>query len=270
VFSPYYAWAGRRVPEDHCALNVALYGRRSRWCMTERGRHAVTRDRQHFGVGPSRLDWDGNALNLRIDETAVPHLAPVRGTVRLIPDAITNYETALDAAGRHRWRPYAPLARIEVDLDRPRLKWSGHGYFDANCGSRGIEADFVHWNWSRARIGDRARIFYEADRRDGSALGLDLRFGPDGSVEPAGTTPPRADLPGTLWRVDRATRSEGPVRVLRRLEDAPFYARAMLETRLDGARAEMVHEALDLDRFASRWVRALMPWRMPRARWWGG
>ncbi len=27
VFSPYYAWSGRRSPDNHCALNVALYGR---------------------------------------------------------------------------------------------------------------------------------------------------------------------------------------------------------------------------------------------------
>lgn len=270
MFSPYYAWRGRRAPEDHCALNVALYGRTNRWCMTERGRHAVTRDRASFGVGPSRLDWDGDALTVTIAETAVPHLSPVRGTVRLIPEAMTDYAAELDAAGRHHWRPYAPLSRIEVDLARPRLKWSGHGYLDANFGSRGLEADFAHWNWSRARLGDRARLFYEADRRDGSALRLDLRVHADGRVEELADPPPRAPLPGTLWRVDRSTRSEGAVRVLRRLEDAPFYARGMLETRLEGERAETVHETLDLDRFASRWVKALMPWRMPRATWWGG
>jgi len=238
--------------------------------MTERGRHSVTRDRSSFGVGPSRLDWDGAALTVTIAETAVPHLSPVRGTVRLIPEVLTDYEPALDAAGLHRWRPYAPLARVEVDLDRPRLKWTGHGYLDANCGMRGIEEDFVHWNWSRSRLGDRGRIFYEADRRDGSALGLDLRVHPDGRVEELSDPPPRTALPGTLWRVARATRSEGPVRVLRRLEDSPFYARGMLETRLEGETAETVHETLDLDRFATRWVKALMPWRMPRATWWGG
>jgi len=200
----------------------------------------------------------------------VPHLTPVRGTVRLIPEAITDLEPLLDAGGRHGWRPYAPLARIEVDLDRPGLRWTGHGYLDANYGARGLEEDFVHWNWSRSRSGDRARIFYEADRRDGSALGLDLRFARDGSVIEGDDPPPRAALPGTLWRVRRNTRSEAPVKVLRRLEDAPFYTRGMLRTVLDGQPAETVHEALDLDRFASRRVKALLPWRMPRATWWGG
>lgn len=238
--------------------------------MTERGRHAVTRDAASFGVGPSRLEWDGTCLTVRIDEIAVPHLSPVRGTIRVMPEAMSDYEAALDAEGQHAWVPFAPLSRIEVDLVNPRLRWQGHAYLDGNFGARALEDDFVHWNWSRARVGRKARVFYEADRRDGTPLGLNLRFAPDGSVEDAERLPPRVTLPRTLWRVDRATRSEGGARVVRRLEDAPFYSRSMLETELDGERAETVHEALDLDRFSRRWVRALLPWRMPRATWWGG
>jgi carotenoid 1,2-hydratase len=38
VFSPYYAWArgrGRANPNNHCALNVAIYSKgQSRWAMT--------------------------------------------------------------------------------------------------------------------------------------------------------------------------------------------------------------------------------------------
>jgi len=35
VFSPWYHWAGRREPENHVAINVALYSRRgNRWSMT--------------------------------------------------------------------------------------------------------------------------------------------------------------------------------------------------------------------------------------------
>ncbi len=242
--------------------------------MTERGARTAQRSLAEFRVGPSRVSWDGRAMTVEIDEIAVPHLRPVRGTVRITPEALTDYEAALDAGGRHWWRPFAPLSRIEVELKRPRLAWEGHGYLDANFGSRGLEDDFVRWNWSRSRIaepeGDVARIFYEASRRDGSPLALDLRATGDGRVTPSPETPPEARLPGTLWRVGRATRSEGGARVLRGLEDAPFYARAMLETELGGRPAETVHEALDLDRFAARWVKALLPWRMPRATWWGG
>ena len=68
VFSPYYAWArGRGVakPEDHVALNVALYGPRARWAMTERGAGSLVRDADHLVIGPSGLAWDGTTLTIR-------------------------------------------------------------------------------------------------------------------------------------------------------------------------------------------------------------
>ena len=77
VFSPYYAWAGRREPENHCAINVALYGERmGRWSMTERGRSALERDATNFRVGPSALSWDGAGLTISLDEIAVPFPSP--------------------------------------------------------------------------------------------------------------------------------------------------------------------------------------------------
>ena len=77
--------------------------------------------------------------------------------------------------------------------------------------------------------------------------------------------PPRATLPGTLWRVRRETRSDsGEAKPLRRFEDAPFYARSLIGHRLLGEEVASVHESLDLDRFARQWVRVLLPFRMPR------
>jgi carotenoid 1,2-hydratase len=52
--------------------------------------------------------------------------------------------------------------------------------------------------------------------------------------------------------------------VIQTLEDTPFYARSMLSTRLFGEAVTAVHESLDLDRFRTAWVRALLPFRMPR------
>jgi carotenoid 1,2-hydratase len=46
------------------------------------------------------------------------------------------------------------------------------------------------------------------------------------------------------------------------LEDTPFYARSVL--RSSAASGAIMHESLDLDRFKSAWVRALLPFRMPR------
>lgn len=274
VFSPWYYWAGRRRPEDHCAVNVCLYGKGAgllggSWAMTERGEAAVERDATHFRVGPSALHWDGSALEVEVIETAVPTLTPLRGRIRVIPEAVTGVEAALDPEGRHIWRPFAPRARIEVRFDKPALNWSGEGYLDGNFGARGLEEDFVHWTWSRAPHRNGAVTFYDADRRDGGSLELALRFGPDGAVEQV-APPPRAPLPRTLWRVARGTRADAgqSPRVVQKMEDAPFYARATLETVLWGERTQGVHEALDLDRFAAPWVKALLPWRMPRPPYW--
>ena len=52
----------------------------------------------------------------------------------------------------------------------------------------------------------------------------------------------------------------------RTLEDTPFYARSLVGTRLFGHAATSVHESLDLDRFRSRIVQAMLPFRMPRRR----
>jgi carotenoid 1,2-hydratase len=42
------------------------------------------------------------------------------------------------------------------------------------------------------------------------------------------------------------------------------YARALVLTQLLGVPVTAVHESLDLNRFASRWVQTLLPFRMPR------
>jgi len=267
VFSPYYYWAGRARPENHICLNVALYGPRARWSMTERREGALRRDATSFTLGPSALRWEGGELIVDIDERAVPHLSPIRGRVRLIPTAMNARAFALDAGGRHFWLPIAPAARVEVAMDSPAQNWSGAGYLDMNWGAAPIERDFARWDWSRAALGrGRSAILYDAARRDGSDLSLALRFDAQGRLDEV-APPPRADLPRTLWRVPRRVQTDDPatLREVRRLEDAPFYARAELRTRLFGEDGHAVHETLDADRFAARWVKLLLPWRMPRA-----
>lgn len=270
MFSPYYAWArGRSVtePENHVALNVALYGPRARWAMTERGAGTLMREPDRFVIGPSALTWDGTALTIAIDEIAVPVPQRLRGTVRLFPSALTEHAEMLDAAGRHRWRPIAPVGRVEVAMDRPALAWAGHGYWDANEGDEPLEDGFATWTWSRAPVGSGTAVLYDAVRRDGSAVSLALRFGADGRVTPV-QAPPEAALPATLWRIPRRTRADAGAmpHVLATLEDAPFYARSTLATRLFGADTTAVHESLSLDRFRTRWVKLLLPFRMPRRR----
>jgi carotenoid 1,2-hydratase len=289
VFSPYYAAARRRGParpENHCAINVALYstsatgaaqGRTpTRWAMTERGETALTRKADMLAIGPSRLDWDGQTLTATINEVTCPWPSRLRGTVRLHTEAIAQRVVQLDAAGRHRWQPIAPGARVEVHLDKPGVRWSGHAYLDSNAGDEPLEDGFNGWHWSRARIASRGQrhrtagdtlVFYETARRDGSENAFAIRFDATGRDHDI-SLPPAVSLPVTGWRIARSTRgdpSQPPgARVLRTLEDTPFYARSLLATQWEGESVTAMHESLSLTRFRAPWVRALLPFRMPR------
>jgi carotenoid 1,2-hydratase len=269
VFSPFYAAARRRGPAeaiDHCAINVALYGRTRRWAMTERSRGAIERTADAFRIGPSRMHWQGDALVVEIDEQTVPLPSRLRGTVRLLPLVATRHAVTLDANGRHRWRPIAPHARVELDFQAPALRWSGHGYLDSNHGDEPLEAGFTSWHWSRSRQPDGTmRVFYDTVRRDGSTQELALEFDRAGAVTTP-PAPPSVALAPTLWRIDRRIRAAaelvGRVRVV---EDTPFYARSMAMA-ANQAAPQLVHESLSLDRFGSGWVQTLLPFRMRRER----
>lgn len=263
------------MPEaiDHCALNVALYGPRrgdGRWTMTERGAGSVQRSSTSLRIGPSAVRWDGDALVIEIDEVSAPLPARVRGEVRLYPRSLVRQSFALDSDGRHRWHPIAPSARVEVALTAPDLHWSGEGYFDSNAGERPLEDDFSRWNWSRAALANgRSAVLYDVERRDAEPMSLALRFDASGEAEPF-EAPSRVALPRTGWRLQRQTRADIAndgseiTRVMRTLEDTPFYARSVLTSQLLGERATAMHESLSLDRFTTPACQWMLPFRMPR------
>jgi carotenoid 1,2-hydratase len=269
VFSPYYAFARRRGaadPLDHCALNVAVYAaKRKHWTMTERQRNAVSRSETSFTVGPSSLEWDGYSLTIRIDETTCPLPSRLRGTVKVHPSGLNTQTFLLDAAGRHRWWPIAPCSRVQVDLQQPRLRWLGEGYFDINHGDAALERDFSGWEWSRANTRKGAVISYDTRARDGASTRLALGFDRSGTVEMIEPLP-RANLPSTRWRIPRSAPgdAEQAIKVKRTLEDAPFYARSQLSARLFGETVDVMHESLSLDRFRRPIIQAMLPFRMPR------
>ncbi|MFO1035450.1 MAG: carotenoid 1,2-hydratase [Geminicoccaceae bacterium] len=270
MFSPYYAWARRRGPADprhYCCLNVALYGEGGkRWTMTERGRSFITRSVDEFVIGPSRLNWDGSRLEIQIDEIGAPIPARIRGTVRVYPEALTESPFELAPDGTHQWWPIAPCSHVEVTLSQPDLKWTGRGYLDSNHGTEPLERGFRQWEWSRTDLGRDTVIFYDAEARSSQHRSLAIRCRPTGAVESIEALPPTR-LPTTfVWRVPRSTRSDPdrPATVRSTLEDTPFYARSLLDTHIHGERGTAFHESLSLDRFASRWVQVLLPFRMPR------
>ena len=273
MFSPYYARARRRSPEgcadptNHCALNVALYGRGAkRWAMTERGRHQVQCDAANLQIGPSALQWNGDTLTIEIDEITVPWPSRLRGVVRVHAAPRFDHPVLLSERGQHRWFPLAPSARVEVDLSAPGLRWSGPGYLDSNRGDAPLEQAFTRWDWARAHLAEgRSAVVYDVDRSDAPPLAIGLEFCRDGSVN-SFESPQRAALPSSLWRVTRTARGEPgePMRVMQTLTDSPFYARSLVKSRWLGEPVTAMHESLSLRRFDSGWVQALLPFRMPR------
>ncbi|HZF77163.1 MAG TPA: carotenoid 1,2-hydratase [Acetobacteraceae bacterium] len=252
---------------NHAALNVALYGETRRWALTERGASKVWRDGSNLAIGPSALHWDGATLSFQIEEVTAPLPSRLRGTVRLHTGGLNGRVFTLDAAGRHRWSPISAASRVEVAFDQPGLSWSGPAYFDTNEGDAPLESDFVDWDWCRAKLRDGTAILYNARRRDGTSQALALRTLPGGGVEEIAPQA-EAELPRTrIWRIPRPTRAEpgASPRLVRTLEDTPFYARSVIGTRILGEDAVAVHESLSLDRFRLPVVQAMLGFKVPRA-----
>jgi carotenoid 1,2-hydratase len=53
-------------------------------------------------------------------------------------------------------------------------------------------------------------------------------------------------------------------KVIRSLEDTPFYARTLAAGTMLGKETHLMHETVDLDRFKRAWVQFLVPFRMRR------
>ncbi|MFM7293714.1 MAG: carotenoid 1,2-hydratase [Burkholderiales bacterium] len=299
VFSPYYAWARQRPggasPQEHCAINIALYdglaphlpsapSHGHRWAMTERAsRHVVVSDAA-FQVGPSTMLWDGAKLIIKIDEISLPIPARLRGLVIVEPLAIWHEAYPLDAGAQHHWRPIAPLARVRVEMSEPKLAWQGSAYVDSNHGSAPLESAFVRWDWSRGKQTatpandakpDKAPaptfVVYDVHRTDGTRLTLAKEFSVPAPAQAATsefTPPPHQALPTTGWRIKRATACDDEARatVVKTVEDTPFYARSVVRSVVNKQPMIAVHESLSLERFSSRWVQCLLPFKMPRRR----
>jgi carotenoid 1,2-hydratase len=94
-----------------------------------------------------------------------------------------------------------------------------------------------------------------------------LRFPRLGAVHTI-DAPPRANLKKTFWRLARTTPSAAAhrPRLIKTLEDGPFYARSLIETQVTDTPVVAIHEHVSLDRFGKRWVQALLPVKMPRRR----
>ena len=238
--------------------------------MTDRGSAALRQTASRLEVGPSMMRWEDDKLIIDIDEVSSPPLINrIRGQIRVTPSALTSVELALDPQRTHVWRPFAPVADIEVEIDRPGWTWSGHGYFDANFGTRALEQDFTYWTWGRFPTPDGATCFYDAERMDGSTLAAGFAFDADGHAREV-ELPPKARMKRSLWAVLRETRADAGYqpRQVKHMLDAPFYSRSAVKTKLDGVETVGIHEALDLRRFRSPLLKPMLAVRVPRRRGW--
>lgn len=270
VFSPtYFRARGREAtpePARFCALNVALYRAGGKhWAFTEHPSIRIGRSHDQFELGRSRMAWEGDELVVHVDERTAGLGAPLRGTVRLRPHRCFEHPVALDPDDRHWWWAVAPRAEIEVELDRPGFRFRGSGYHDTNFGREPLERGFSTWDWSRAELPEGTAVLYDARPRQGPPQDRGLLFRSDGGVEPFEATMRHA-LPRTGWGIERGTRAdegEAP-RLLRTLENTPFYARSLMETTLAGQRVVAMHESISLDRFAHPAVQLMLPFRIRR------
>ena len=274
VFSPYYAWARRGNaavnPENHCSLNVAIYSQgKNRWAMTERGEKQVSRNATEFVIGPSNLRWDGEKLIVHIEERAVPFGQKVSGTVELYPNTLFNFSTPVDAAGKHRWGPLAPSARVKVRLNSPDLQWAGNAYLDSNEGDEPISQSFHEWDWSRAEMsGGRTAVIYDIREKSAQEKILALTFNPNGTIDHF-EPPPRQALPKTIWGIRGHMRNQSSkgLEVVQVLENTPFYTRSVLNSELLGEKVLSFHETLSVPKLTLTSTQLMLPWRMPRITW---
>ena len=231
--------------------------------MTERGARSLQRDKDTLTIGPSSVRFDGASLIFNIDEKTSRWSSPIRGEVRATPRALLDRHYRLDSAGRHRWWPLAPMARIEVDLHSPAMRWSGDAYCDSNEGDEPLERGIESWHWMRGTIDRDAVVIYDVRDRRASESVFALRFARDGSVD-AIRPPALCRLNSSKWLLPRATRSDTHASIVETLDDTPFYVRSIVNTQLCGRELICVHESLSLNRFASPIVQAMLPFRLRR------
>ena len=154
--------------------------------MTDRGKSALIQEPHKLTIGPSSLIWDPSKkeLVIQVNEiSSLPIISRLKGTITLKPSGITNVELPLTKEGTHIWRPFAPTAEIEVNLNKPEWQWTGHGYFDANFGTRALEQDFDYWTWGRFPSGKGTSCFYDLELRNKKKYQFEYHFENNGKAE---------------------------------------------------------------------------------------
>ena len=274
-FSPAYARAraaGSGVADalGFSSLNVAIRGSRDRvWSLRERALGPFDRSADALVLGASVVHWSADRLEISIDERTTPILGigarPVRGKVVFRPSGLTERSYVLDEHGRHVWWPVAPRGRIEVRLDEPALRFEGAGYHDANAGDEPVDRGFSDWTWSRGHVphGDTV-VVYETHGAGPRGASITHAFRWNGRESTSFVAPRARPFRPSLWGIPRAAHADPghAPRLVKMLEDTPFYARSLVDTRIDGTSLQVVHESLAAQRLGKPWVRHLLEYKM--------
>ncbi len=274
VFSPRFARAqhhGAARPCTHAALNAVLYSpQRHHWALTEYPAASLLEGGTALRLGKNELRWDHGALDIEIDEREAPVPRRLRARIEVRPAIGSELAWPLDEAGAHGWHPLVPRTRVCVQVLPGGPHWEGTGYLDCNRGTGPLADSFRGWSWLRAHGPAHTTVVYETTAAATGAVPRrhQLRFSAGGEQVSIGMPPAAQPLARTRWGIARSVACDvgSAPRLLRTLEDTPFYARSLVETRLLGEPLLAVHESLSLLRFQSRWVQALLPFRSRRAR----
>jgi carotenoid 1,2-hydratase len=265
-FSPRYARArreGRANPLAFSAMNVAIHGPSgSRWALTERAVDPSDRSADGLSLGQSSMRWEGERLIIDVRERTPWTRRPIEGRITFHPHFTHPTSMALDPDGKHAWWPVAPSGALDVRLSEPDVSFRARGYHDSNAGDEPLEAAFRSWTWSRAHARNGANVTYDVVLASGEEQARAVSIRRDGLVPLDGLT--TAPLPASGWHVSRKARTAPGFspRIERPLEDTPFYARDVIQTRIEGATVRCMHETLSLTRLARRSVQFLLPFRM--------
>lgn len=269
VFSPNYARArrtGKKIdPLDYSGMNVAVYSKRGNaWSLTERDRSQVHRTERSLYIGPNYMGWRGDSLEVVIEERCAPFGQKIRGKIVFTPSGVLRNSVILDSNARHFWRPIAPFGKVRVEIESLGLSFEGSGYFDCNWGKEPLEEGFSHWSWSRAALSDsQTLVAYDVTEASGQTRRYSRVLSSDGTTTIA-AGPIFHDGPRTIWGLPRRVRADpgAELRLIRSLENGPFYARSLFKTKVLGQKALVMHESVDCRRLVRPWVRFLTPFRM--------
>ena len=272
-------------PLDHPMVNLALYDRRKKiaWVFSEYPREQleVVDPCLDLSIGGSRVrrlasgsyEWTVNDRDF-----AAGRDVQARALFHPLAPAIAPPDAVLSSDGRHSWGSPAPRCRVEFSCPSLGLSWKGHGYHDMNAGLEPLFAGFREWGWGRAHLGDETRIYYDALEADGTRVRRILT-GRDGRLDhqqvPA-TSEAQREWTGWLLHLPRepeAGHLNGEIiRVKREAmwEHSPFYARWVGRFSNGTEASRGVCEHVDLQRFASPFIRWMLRYRIYRRRADGG